>query len=384
MVAVRKKPILQHFLFPLVAVTIFLFSSIAQAIPFSKKQEILSLIDQKMRVDGIPGASFAVVRQGQLEWAAGLGLGNVEHALPASADTVYRAASIVKPITATAILQLYQAGQIDLDEPVWSYCSEFPEKLHLVTIRQLLSHTAGVRSYSMPWSKFEAELYSAKRYKTVTGALSIFSNDALIHKPGSAYKYTSYGYNLLGCVIESVTDLSYEEYIDRNILQPSAMESTIAERSEDIVYNRAGLYSKDKKGKLANAKYVDLTNKIPSGGMLSTATDMARFASAYLNGKLLPLNLIKQTHQPVKLLDGTLSYYGLGWDTKKVKPENRSREMYHVGVTPGVTAIMYLYPETKGAVIIFTNLYNVSGIERLAQSIGKMANLHKTPVYSSK
>jgi len=370
--------------FPMIGVILCLFSTIANAVTFSAKQDVVALIDQKMRVDGIPGMSFAVVQHGQIEWTGALGLANVEHVIKAHEDTVYRSASIVKPLTATAILQLYQAGKLDLDAPVWNYCTEIPVKPQVLTTRQLLTHTAGVRSYEMPWSKYEAELYSNKRYKTVSDSLSIFADDPLLHKPGSAKKYTSYGYNVLGCIIETITGSSYEEYISQKIIKPSAMVSTFAERSEDIVSNRAGLYRRGSKGTLYNEKYVDLTNKIPSGGMLTTATDMARFATSYMNGSLLSVELMKQAYQPAVLSDGSLSFYGMGWDISKVATENRGREMYHVGVTPGVTGILYLYPETKGAVIIFGNLYNVSGMEGLAQSIGHMVGLNKNVTDSAK
>ena len=361
----------------LAGVILCLSSTIAHAVTYSTKQDVVALIDQKMRVDGIPGMSFAVVQQGQIEWTGALGLANVEHIIKAHEDTVYRSASLVKPLTATAILQLHQAGKIDLDAPVFNYCEQFPAKPQVLTIRQLLTHTAGVRSYGMPWSKYEAELYSTKRYKTVSAALSIFATDPLLQEPGSAKKYTSYGYNVLGCVIETIARLSYEEYIRQNILKPAGMVSTFAERSEDIVSHRAGLYRRGSKGTLLNEQYVDLTNKIPSGGMLTTATDMARFAASYMDGHLLSVELMKQAYQPAVLSDGSHSDYGMGWDTSMVAKENRGREMYHVGVTPGVTGIMYLYPDTKGAVIVFANLYNVSGMAELAQSIGHLVGLDK-------
>ena len=373
-----KSRFLQGYLILIAGVSLCLFSAGTQAVSYSTQQKVTALIDQKMRIDGIPGVSFAVVQQGQIEWSGALGLANVEHALHAHAGTVYRSASLVKPLTATAILQLHEAGKLDLDAPVYNYCNEFPEKPHVLTTRQLLTHTAGVRSYAMPWSKFEAELYSSKRYKTVSDALSIFSADPLLHEPGSKYKYTSYGYNVLGCVIETVSESSYEEYLSQNILNPSAMDSTVAERSEKIVSDRAGLYRRDSKGMLVNEKYVDLTNKIPSGGLLSTALDIARFTASYMNGRLLSPELINQAHQPTQLSDGSFSYYGMGWDTNNVDAKSRGREMYHIGVTPGVTAVMYLYPETEGAVVIFANLYNVSGLEKLAQSIGSMTGLNRS------
>jgi len=238
---VRKNSPVQGFVFPLIGVFLCLFSAITQAVSYSTKQDVVALIDQKMRVDGIPGISFAVVQQGQIEWTGALGLADVEHTIKAHPDTVYRSASLVKPLTATAILQLHQAGELDLDAPVWNYCTQFPAKSQVVTTRQLLTHTAGVRSYAMPWSKYEAELYSSKRYKTVSDALSIFSADSLLHEPGSTYKYTSYGYNVLGCVIVSISGLTYEKYIARHIIKPSKMVSTFMEKLAQSIGKMVGL-----------------------------------------------------------------------------------------------------------------------------------------------
>lgn len=362
---------------PLVALCLFGLSTGSWAVTYPQKKAVLALIDQKMRIEGIPGVSFAVVRDGQISWAGALGLANIEGAIAANPDSVYRSASLVKPLTATAIMQLQQAGELDLDAPVWNYCAEFPAKPHVVTTRQLLTHTSGVRSYAMPWSVYEAELFSTSRYESVTAALSIFADDPLLHEPGSRHKYTSYGYNVLGCVIEAVSGMSYGDYINRHILKPAGMKSTVVARSESIVTGRAGVYRRDSKGALVNERHVDLTNKIPSGGLLTTATDMARFAIAYMNGELLPNDVAKKMVEPVALADNGISYYGMGWDMNKVEPEDRGHEMYHVGVTPGVTGIMYLYPDTNSAVVMFGNLFNVSDTEQLAQSIGRLAGLKK-------
>ena len=363
---------------PLIVLIFQTNSNNALAVTYPQKQQVLELIDQKMRIDGIPGVSFAAVQNGEISWSGALGLSDIESVTVASPESVYRSASLVKPITATAILQLQAASKIDLDVPVWRYCPAFSEKPDEVTIRQLLTHTSGVRSYSMPWSVFEAELFSTTRYDSVTDALSIFADDPLLHKPGSQYKYTSYGYNVLGCVIEAVSEMTYEEYIKRYILNPAGMHNTTVARSEQLISRRAGLYRRDSKGKLINERYVDLTNKIPSGGLLTTANDMARFAVAYMNGSLIAADTARQTYQPVQLGEAGVSYYGMGWDFNKVEPGRRGREMYHVGVTPGVTGIMYLYPETNSAFVLFGNLYNVADTEQLVQSVEKIVGFRQS------
>lgn len=374
---IKKNNMLVRFL----AIVALFSSGLTQvnAIGFSDRQYIESLLDQKMRLDGIPGLSFSIVEDGELSWELALGMANIEHATKATNATVYRSASLVKPLTATAILQLSLQNKIDLDEPVWNYCKEYPQKEHNVTSRDLLTHTSGVRSYSMPWTRFEAELFSTKPYASISEALSIFSADPLLHEPGTAFKYSSYGYNLLGCVIESASGKSFSDYLQSNIFQPAGMYSTRLASTRSVIINRAGTYRRDKKGMLVNERYVDLSNKYPSGGLLTTASDMARFAIAYMSGELIPLETVKQAIAPTVLADGSTSYYAMGWDISKVDRQRIGHEMFHNGSTPGVSGIMYLFPDTKSALVMFANLYGVEEKEQTMQTIANALELRAEP-----
>lgn len=336
---------------------------------YTQKREILNILDNKMRLEGIPGASIAIVRNGTLWWSDALGMADLENNVRATPGTVYRVGSLVKPITASAILQMVAESKLDLDQPVWQYCPAFPEKSEVVSVRGLLSHTSGVRSYQMPWSVYEAELYSAKRYDSVTESLQIFASDDLLFVPGSEYKYTSYGYNVLGCVVESVSKQPYFKYIEENILTPAGMENTYVDVAEAVIAKRAKHYSRNKKGKLENAKYVDMTNKIPSGGLVSNALDIAGFSIAYMNNRIIPRELVNLSAKPAVINGDTEINYGFGWELPEAVDGERPFELLHSGITPGASAIMYLYPESKDAIIILTNLYLVSGREKLVNRI---------------
>jgi len=341
----------------------------ANASDWTKQRDIEKILDRKMRLDGIPGLSIAIVKNGQLWWSTGFGLADVGQGTQATSNTLYRAGSLVKPLTATAILQLMESGKIDADKPVWQYCKAYSEKKETVTVRKLLSHTSGVRTYNMPWSQYEKELFSKTRYKSVTDAISIFANDELAYPPGSRYLYSSYGYNLLGCVVESVMGSTFMEYLENKVLSPSRMENTIVDRAEEIVINRANHYRRDRKGRLINEQYVDMTNKIPSGGLLSTVNDIAKFAQNYMAGKLLSADSMKYARMPGTLSNSTNISYGAGWELPELLVEESSPEIFHSGLTPGATAIMYLYPEKQDAIIIMSNVYGVEGRVKLVNSI---------------
>jgi len=340
------------------------------AMDYWKKKAISSLLEQKMQLEGTPGATIALVQKGALIWSSGYGMSDVEHSVEASSQSVFRTASLVKPITATAILQLVASGNLDLDSPVTQYCPDYPTKKWPVTTRQLLSHVSGVRSYNMPWNIYEAELHSTTKYESITDALSIFKNDPLKFQPGTNHKYTSYGYNILGCVIENVSGLPYMKYLEENIFQVAGMTQTMAEDPLEVIPDRVSGYRRDKKGKLVNERYVDLSNKIPSGGLLTTASDMARFSISYMNGEFLPNHLQSAAMTPAKLNNGDATNYGFGWQIDSAT--NGEKIIYHGGVAPGVSAIMTLFPERNDAIVVMMNHYIVNGREKLVNDIAEI------------
>src|SRR6266852_5582504 len=112
-----------------------------------KRTQIEYTVNKFMAASGVPGVSVAIVENGEYEWSSGFGMADVENSVPATSHTLYRLASISKPLTATAAMLLWQHGQLDLDAPVQKYCPAFPLKDSPTTTRQLLAHLAGIRHY---------------------------------------------------------------------------------------------------------------------------------------------------------------------------------------------------------------------------------------------
>jgi CubicO group peptidase (beta-lactamase class C family) len=173
-------------------------------------------IEAAMEKLGVPGVAVAVVAREQLVWSAAFGEADVENDVPVRTDTMFRLASVSKPITATAVLQLVERGRLDLDAPVQRYVPSFPDKPWPVTPRLLLAHLGGVRHYR------EGEFSSTRRYAGATDALHIFAADPLAHEPGTRFLYTSYGYNLLGCAVEGASGQSFLDYVRANVFEPAA------------------------------------------------------------------------------------------------------------------------------------------------------------------
>src|SRR6188474_3367109 len=158
----------------------------------------------------IPGLSVAVVADNRLRWSKAYGLAD-EHAVPVKTETVFRLASTSKPLTAVAVMQLADAGKLDLDAPVQKYVPSFPVKSAPITARQLLGHLSGIRHYKGD------EYDGTRNYPTLADALEIFKDDPLENEPGAKFTYTTYGYTLLGAVIEGASGMSYADYMREDV-----------------------------------------------------------------------------------------------------------------------------------------------------------------------
>lgn len=331
-----------------------------------KVEAIERLLTEKMSEDRIPGLSVAVAHGGRVVWAAGYGFADLENFVPATATTVYRTASIGKALTATAVMQLVEAGELDLDVPIQRYCPVFPEKRWPITTRNLLGHTSGIRHYGGP--NEEAELFNTVHYDDVEGPLEIFAADTLLFEPGTAHLYSTFGYDVLGCVLEGAAGLPFMRYMEDRVFSPAGMADTRDDDPRAVIPRRAeGYLLAD--GELRNSRAVDMSSKLPAGGYVTTAVDLARFAVAMMDHELVSRETVDQMMTPVRLRDGEVVPYGLGWGLFPGETWLDSREAFHGGVTPQVSGMLYLLPDRDTAVALLMNLEGVSGRTSLAAEI---------------
>jgi CubicO group peptidase (beta-lactamase class C family) len=300
-----------------------------------------TMVEQK-----IPGLSLAVVSGGKLRWSSGYGLADVENQVPARAETVYRWASVSKPVTAVAVLQLAERGKIDLDAPIQTYLPSFPEKPWPVTTRHLLAHLGGVRHYQGD------ERASTRRYAHFRDAFPVFQNDPLVCEPGTRHVYTTYGFNLLGAEVEQASAEPFNGYIHENIFRPAGMTHARAADIEVLIPRRARGYVRSSDG-VRNSRPADLSNKTPGGGLCGTAPDAARFAAALMAGKLLRDDTRTAMFTDQKTKKGVPTGYALGWSVSR---HAGRREVWHSGHTQEVSAMLYMIPERNFAVALMANL----------------------------
>ena len=209
--------------------------------------------------------------------------------LPPSAPTQLPAPSSTEPFplppwTSDSPLirvQENRGAQYDLDAPIQRYVPTFPEKAYPTTTRQLGGHLAGIRHYEGD------ENFIRDPYATVEDALTIFQNDPLLHAPGSAFSYTSYGYDLLSAVVEGASGHECLTYMREVVFRPLGMNDTVADFVTSIIPHRAGFYVRTEDGDVINAPFVDNSYKWAGGGFLSTTEDLLRFGNAHLGDDYL-------------------------------------------------------------------------------------------------
>ncbi len=305
----------------------------------------------RMEEQDIPGLSITVGVAGEIVWEEGFGWADLENRVPVWPETKFRIASISKSLTAAAVGKLVEEGRLDLDAPVQEYVPSFPQKQWPITTRLLGGHLAGIRHYRGD------EFQSMAHYDDVVDALAIFKDDPLLHEPGTAYEYSTYGWNLISAVVQSAAGEPYLDYMRREVFQPAGMNETVAEHVDSLIYHRSRPYQRTEDGRIRNAPYADNSNKWAGGGFLSTASDLVRYGFAYLNGTLLRPETVEILWTSQTTRDGERTGYGIGW---RENFEDGQRIISHTGGAVGGTTVLVIYPEEGTVVSILTNIQGAS------------------------
>jgi serine beta-lactamase-like protein LACTB len=317
-----------------------------------KRKRIEKVITDFMSANRVPGVSAAVVLEGELVWSAGFGVADLENLVPATSSTVYRLGSISKPITGVAAMQLWERGRLDLDAPVQKYCPAFPQKDQPITPRQLLAHLSGIRHYRFD-GKGDIPDDSARHFASLEEALKLFAADPLVDKPGTHFHYSTYGYTLLGCVIEGASSQKYVDYVRGNIFHPTGMEHSQPDDHFAIIPHRTRWYHKNESGTVVNAGVLDSSYKIPGGGLLSTADDMARFEAAILGNKLIKRSTRDLMWTIPKPSEQKPSHYALGWF---ITDKFGVHLAGHTGGQQGTDTTFLIAPDRNAGVVVLANM----------------------------
>jgi serine beta-lactamase-like protein LACTB, mitochondrial len=311
--------------------------------------------------DQLPGLSCAVGIGDAMAFERGYGQSDLENGVVATSATVYRLASISKPITSVCALQLYEAGKLDLDQDIQALLPAWPAKKWPVTTRQLLAHLGGVRHYR------PGETESTFHYQNQTDALMRFAGDPLLHEPGTAYHYSTFGFNLVAAVVERLYGQPFTKVVHDHIALPSAAATLQDDDVRRVIRGRAqGYVFVD--GVLQNSELMDSSYKLGGGGLCASAPDLVRFAQALMSGKLLRPETLAMMWSPQTLKGGGSSDYGLGF---RISERDGRRVVQHGGAQSRVSTMLYLLPDQQVAVVLLCNLEKVRLLP-LAQQIADL------------
>jgi CubicO group peptidase (beta-lactamase class C family) len=296
----------------------------------------------------IPGFAIAVAVDGRIVWSEAFGYADIEARRRATPTTQFRIGSVSKPLTATAIVQLFETGKLDLDAPVQRYVPTFPAKGAPISTRLLAGHLAGLRHYQ------GGEFILNRRFATVTEGLAIFKDDSLRFPPGSRFAYSSYGFNLLSAVVEGASKEEFLAYMSRHVFQRLHMTATAPDKNDSLIPNRTRFYERRADGGYSPSPTVDNSYKWAGGGFLSTAEDLVRFGSAMLDPGFLKGATLELLFTPQRTTAGEATPYGVGWYV--AKDTLGHRYVYHGGGSVGGTTAFGVDRDSRVVFALVTNL----------------------------
>jgi CubicO group peptidase (beta-lactamase class C family) len=260
------------------------FSLQAIAAEDSRAREYLVRMHAK---SGAPGMSAAVSVRGKIVFAEGVGKADLVSGMAQTARTVHNIGSVSKVETAVAVMQLVEQGKVDLDAEIQRYAPWFPRKPQPITLRQILTHTSGIRHYNRK-ELVPGNPNVLRQYDIFEESTRFWRDDPLVFVPGTHFSYSSFAVNLLQAVIESASGEPFEGYMRKHVWEPAGMRDSQFDVPVRVVANRGRAYKRDSKtGQFENGLEENVSYKYASGGMLASDEDLCRFGHALNRGLLL-------------------------------------------------------------------------------------------------
>jgi D-alanyl-D-alanine carboxypeptidase len=327
-----------------------------------KADEVDKFVRAVMQERQVPGAAIAIVKNGKIVKKQGYGLANVELDVPVTTETVFEIGSVTKQMTAAAVMLLVEDGKVNLDEKISAYLPNTPDAWKNVSVRNLLTHTSGIKSYTAIGAGFELTKH-LKRDEFIK-ALSSYPLD---FETSSRYSYSNSGYNLLGFIIEAASEKSYWDFMRERIFQKLGMTHTFDRDPKYIVKNRATGYELEN-GAFTGRDY-DLTDLFSAGAVISTVEDLAKWDAAWRNDTLLKKTSKMEAWKPFVLSDGKSNPYGFGWNVADFRGH---RLISHSGSTAGFNAQISRFTDDDLTVIVLTNLGDSGYAGTIARGIAKI------------
>jgi D-alanyl-D-alanine carboxypeptidase len=322
-----------------------------------------SLVKAYMAETHAPGLSVAVIRGRDTLMMAGFGLADRAAGKQATPATIYEIGSITKQFTSASIMRLVDQHKLSIDDELPKYLPQIPLHGNRVTIRNLLTHTSGIHSYTeVPaWQPHWGDDLAPD------SIMGFVAKDTFDFAPGTRYKYDNSGYVLLGMVIEKVSGQTYAKFLENEIFKPLELTHTSYCPSHPTDPAFAAGYSKDGDG-VKRAAYLSLTQPFAAGALCSTVGDLVMWERALTSGKVVSPESFALMSTAATLNDGRRINYGFG-----LVPGEMSGHAFinHSGGIPGFATMEYYFPADTLAVVVFTN-YDSASPNVLAGNIARI------------
>ncbi len=282
------------------------FPAFAKPLPDSA---ITSLFEEAVSHDTVPGLTMALGNDKGIIMAKGFGYADIENHVAMTPDHKVRIGSVSKLIATAGMMRLAEEGKIDLDAPVTEYVADWPTDKPVITLRQLASHTAGIRHYKEGANEFLLN----ETFPDIDSALAMFKDDPLEFTPGTDFSYSTFAWTLVSAAMEGADgERDFRQIIEQEVFAPLALKETVFDDQYTIIENRARPYTTDE-GKLINAPQTDHSYKWAGGGFIATPSDIVRFAVAHVASDYLKSETTDAIFTRAELNSGDEVGYGIGW-----------------------------------------------------------------------
>ena len=309
-------------------------------------------IKARMREDETVGLALGIIQNDQIVYLQGYGTADRDRNIPVTTQTMFRWASISKPVTAIAALQLMEQGKLDLDANVLQYVPEFPDPGVKITCRQLLCHQGGIVHYTNgPVVPTTRQYRDPHPFRDVVTALDTFNQSPLVNAPGEKFSYSTHGYILASAVVQRAGRKPFDQQVSERIRRPLQMASLQPDYQWKSIPRRTNGYRK-LDGQIIDAIDDDVSWKLGGGGYISTIEDLCRFAQGLMAGKLVSERTEAMMWTPQRTTGDTATRYGLGFT---VEGDGNGLKISHNGSQHKTRTRMVFYPVERHGIVVMTN-----------------------------
>lgn len=310
--------------------------------------EIRALATEALETHPSPGLSIGVQRGDEVLFAEGFGLADLEHRVPATADTVYRIGSVTKQFTGAAVMALVEEGRLDLDADLRNLLPDYDTRGFSIPVERLLNHTSGIKGYT-EMDEFWAQSRLDLDHRAM---MDLFAGAPFEFEPGDRYQYNNSGYYLLGVLIERISGASYAHFLEERLFGPLELDRTHYLDNDPIVPDRASGYEPAENGGFRNDDPLSMKLPYAAGSLGSTVRDLLAWQRALVLGEAVSPSAYERMTAPGELIAGTEIPYGYGLGLGR---EHGLDKVSHGGGIHGFRAQLAYYPEVELGIAVLMN-----------------------------